>query len=155
MIEIRLHKVVPDRHQYRSYRMFIRRGLFGAYALTRSGVVSSDRGRSEMIGAGPWTKQRRNWRKGRLPRRDAATPANEQRIYKKGKGPGREWDGERQGGLSGKGRAKGQRRGTTRSPSSAGSGTTGLASSSTGSRSLMASNTQTDPETTGRRPSPS
>ena len=35
MTEIRLRKVAPDRNQYRFYRMFIQRGLFGGYAVCR------------------------------------------------------------------------------------------------------------------------
>ncbi|WP_081620119.1 WGR domain-containing protein [Thioalkalivibrio sp. ALMg9] len=35
MNEVRLRKVVPDRNQYRFYRMLIQRGLFGGYAVCR------------------------------------------------------------------------------------------------------------------------
>nr|WP_081619324.1 WGR domain-containing protein [Thioalkalivibrio sp. ALE28] len=35
MTEIRLLKVAPDRNQFRFYRMFIQRGLFGEYAVCR------------------------------------------------------------------------------------------------------------------------
>ena len=35
MNEVRLRKVAPDRNQYRFYRMFIQRGLFGGYAVRR------------------------------------------------------------------------------------------------------------------------
>ncbi|WP_017926553.1 WGR domain-containing protein [Thioalkalivibrio sp. HL-Eb18] len=35
MNEVRLRKVVPDRNQFRFYRMFIQRGLFGGYAICR------------------------------------------------------------------------------------------------------------------------
>lgn len=35
MNEVRLRKVAPDRNQFRFYRMFIQRGLFGGYAVCR------------------------------------------------------------------------------------------------------------------------